>query len=103
QQAGLSKAVAEAQKWAIDEYLPALLKGSALEDAGRTRVAQQLARYTGLPVDFVIKARLKISPGRFEKSLLSDRQRVIGRMDGRITGHDADPLNDTPDFDPSMT
>jgi carboxypeptidase C (cathepsin A) len=103
QQADLTKVVAEAQKWAMDEYLPALLKGSSLDDVARAKIAQQLARYTGLPIDFVTKARLKVSPNRFEKFLLADRQRLIGRMDGRITGHDADPLSDTPDFDPSMT
>jgi carboxypeptidase C (cathepsin A) len=103
QQAGLLKAVAEAQKWSIDQYLPALLKGSSLDNAAQDKISQQLARYTGLPLDYVKKSHLKIQPERFEKSLLADREQIIGRMDARITAHDADPLNDSPEFDPSMT
>lgn len=103
QQTELAKVVAEARKWAIEIYLPALLKGSSLEQADRDRLAQQLARYTGLPLDYVQKARLKVLPWRFEKALLSDQQRLLGRMDARITGYDADPLNDSPDFDPSLS
>jgi carboxypeptidase C (cathepsin A) len=103
QQMPLPQVVAEAQKWATDGYMPALLRGAQIDEATRQRTAQQLSRYTGLPVDYVTRANLKIPPNRFEKALLSDQHRLIGRMDGRITGHDADPLNDTPDFDPSLT
>jgi carboxypeptidase C (cathepsin A) len=103
QQMQLPQVVAEAQKWAMDEYMPALLKGNSLQGDARDRVIQQLSRFSGLPMDYVRKSQLKIAPGRFEKSLLASQQKLIGRMDGRITAHDADPLNDTPDFDPSLT
>jgi carboxypeptidase C (cathepsin A) len=102
-QKDLVSTVAEAKKWAINEYMPALLKGSSLTDAERTHEEQQLARYTGLPLEYVKKSKLKVSPGRFEKALLASDEKIIGRMDGRMTGHDADPLNDTPEFDPALS
>jgi carboxypeptidase C (cathepsin A) len=102
-QKDLTSAVNAAQKWAINEYLPAVLQGSSLPDATRADIEKQLARFTGLSPEFVKKADLKVSPARFEKALLSAQGKVIGRMDGRLTAHDADPLNDTPEFDPSLT
>ena len=99
----LAKTVAEAQKWSTDQYMPALLKGSGLSDAERAQIEQQLARYTGLPMDYVKRAHLRITPGRFEKSLLADDQKIIGRMDARLTANDSDPLNDSPEFDPSLS
>ena len=99
----LTKTVDEAQKWAMETYLPALARGTSLSKDERQQIVAKLAEYSGLPVDYVERSFLRINPGRFQKSLLADRRKVIGRMDGRITGDDADPLNDTPDFDPSLT
>jgi len=101
-QMGLADLVEQVQRWAIEEYMPALMKGADLDDDARRHVARQLARYTGLPIDYLQQANLKISPGRFQKALLRDQRQIIGRMDGRITAPDADPLSDRPDFDPSM-
>jgi carboxypeptidase C (cathepsin A) len=93
----------EVEKWAMGEYTQALLAGTSLDDGTFNRVAQQLARYTGLSVDYVKRSRLRISAGRFEKELLADQMRLIGRMDGRFTGHNSDPVNDTPEYDPTLT
>jgi carboxypeptidase C (cathepsin A) len=99
----LTQVVAEAQQWALNQYMPALLKGYSLDDAARSNIATQLSRYTGLPLDYVTRAHLRVEPQRFEKSLLANQQRMIGRMDARISAPDADPLNDSPEFDPSLT
>ncbi|CAN5428659.1 peptidase S10 [soil metagenome] len=102
-QVNMTKTVAQAEAWAMGEYSSALSKGSSLSDAERDKVAQQLSRYTGLPLEYVKRSNLRISPHRFEKELLADQSRVIGRMDGRFSGHNADPLNDTPEFDPTLS
>jgi len=101
QNGDLTKAVAEAKDWALGDYTTALERGSALPEAQRQAVLDKLARYTGLPGDYVARSDMRISPGRFEKQLLADQEKVIGRFDGRVTGHSTDPLNDTPEFDPS--
>jgi carboxypeptidase C (cathepsin A) len=102
-QANLKAAVDAAQTWAMTDYAAALAKGTSLDDASRQRVVDKLVEFTGLPREYVNRSNLKVGPSRFEKALLADQRKVIGRMDGRITGFDADPLNDTPDFDPSMS
>ncbi len=103
QQTDLPTLLAESEKWALEQYMPALMKGSSLDEPTRQQIAQQLSRHTGLPLDYVDKAHLKVQPGRFEKALLNDQRRIIGRMDGRLTGHDPDPLGDSPEYDPSLT
>lgn len=102
-QGDLQKALDEAEKFAIDEYLPAISKGSALTDEEMRQVAEKYARLTGLPVDYVLMSDLRVSPGRFMKELLNDERKVIGRMDGRITGHDTDPVSDVPNIDPALS
>jgi carboxypeptidase C (cathepsin A) len=101
QNGDLAKAVAEAKDWALGDYTTALQRGSALSDAQQKDVLAKLARFTGLPNEYVDRSDMRISPGRFEHELLADQQKVIGRFDGRVTGHSTDPLNDSAEFDPS--
>jgi carboxypeptidase C (cathepsin A) len=103
QQMQLPALVKEVEAWATADYTAALANGAALDDAARDVIARKLADYTGLSTDYAKKSNLRISPGRFMKALLADQQRVIGRMDGRITGFDVDPIDDRPEFDPSLT
>ena len=92
----------EAEAFAFNEYLPALMRGASLPAEQKQKVAEKYARLTGLPVEYVLRSDLRVSPGRFEKELLSGDRQLVGRMDGRITGYDTDPLGDTPNTDPSL-
>jgi len=93
----------EVQQWAREVYNVALAKGDTLPPDERAEVVRQLARYTALPPELIDRAELRIEPGTFRKHLLADRRQVVGRFDGRVTGKDPDPLNDKPDYDPSLT
>ncbi len=99
----LPELLAEVQQFALTEYTSALAQGASLDEASRQKIIDKLVSYTGLPREYVEKSRLRISPARFQKALLAEKQLVIGRMDGRISGFDADWLDDRPDFDPSMS
>jgi carboxypeptidase C (cathepsin A) len=101
-QADLQKTISEAETWATTTYATALLAGASLPAEERTAVAKELSRFSGLPLDYVEKSNLRIDPLRFEQSLLSDERKVIGRFDGRITGFNPDPLNDSAEYDPSF-
>ncbi len=90
----------EAENLAGNEYLVALARGSGLSDADRDKMAHRLASVTGLPVDTLLKYRLKISPGRFMDELLKDEHRSIGRFDSRLVGIAYEP--DGADFEPSF-
>jgi carboxypeptidase C (cathepsin A) len=98
----LDELLAEVERWALDEYGPALLQGDALPADRAERVALDLARYTGLDVDYVRRSRLRIDIHRFTKELLRGRGLTIGRIDARYTGVDRDEAGATPEFDPSM-
>ena len=94
--------VAEARAFAIGPYATALLKGNALTPTERAAIRPQLARFTGVSEQFLDRADLRLSPGRFYKELLRDRSLTIGRLDTRYTGRDYDSAGETPDNDPSF-
>ena len=99
---GAAELATEAKAFAINEYLPALMKGSALAGEERASIRTRLARYTGLSEQYLESADLRVAPGRFYKELLRDRGLTIGRLDARYTGRDLDSAGETPDNDPSF-
>ncbi|MBI3493744.1 MAG: peptidase S10 [Acidobacteria bacterium] len=95
----LKKAVDESRAFAFGEYLTALAKGNRASAAERKATAQKLARLTGLSVDFVERANLRIDPGRFRKELLRDKRLVVGRLDSRFTSIEGDAAGENDEFD----
>jgi len=95
----LKKAVDASREFAFGEYLTALAKGNRASAAERKATAQKLARLTGLSVDFVERANLRIDPGRFRKELLRDKRLVVGRLDTRFTSIERDAAGETDEFD----
>ncbi|HVO58557.1 MAG TPA: peptidase S10 [Dongiaceae bacterium] len=98
----LEKAVDESRNFAAHEYSDALMAGDNLPAARRTEIAQKLARLTGLSQTFIERADLRIEIERFDKELLRDQRRTVGRLDGRFTGIDHDAAGEDPDYDPSL-
>jgi carboxypeptidase C (cathepsin A) len=92
--------LAEVEKYALGEYMNALLQGSELPDAQRQAVAEKLHSYTGLPVDYLLRADLRIVGANFSKTLKLDESTTIGRLDTRFQGPDLDPLSEGADYDP---
>ncbi len=101
-QADRTKALAEAEAFASDEYVTALFAGAALPEARRTDIARKIARLTGLPEKLVVDRDLRVSPSVFREKLLADDRIILGRFDGRITGRDGDHGSTSPQFDPSF-
>ena len=101
QQATIETVVAEAERFALGEYAAALLKGDNLTDAEKRSVVQKLARLTGLSPEYLERTNLRININRFDKELLRDKRRTVGRLDSRFTGIDRDAADDVPEFDPS--
>src|SRR5208282_6667698 len=58
----------EVEDFAMGEYMHALAEGNNLSDAEKQQVAEKLHEYTGLPVDYIIKANLRVNAGEFEKT-----------------------------------
>lgn len=94
--------VEEARQFAIGPYAAFLLKGQNASAQERAAVRAELARFTGLSEEFLDRADLRVSSGRFYKELLRDRGLTVGRLDSRYTGVDYDSAGEHPDNDPSF-
>jgi len=99
----LETLVAEAEDFAVNEYSVALLKGTRLSEAERTRIAARVSALIGISPEFVLRSNLRIPLHRFVKELLRDRRRTVGRLDGRWMGIDTDAAGETFEHDPSMS
>lgn len=99
--AGLLKAIEESRRYASGPYTLALFKGDSISAEERSATVKGLARLTGLSPQFIEACNLRVSPGRFEKELLRDQRRTLGRYDSRLEGVDEDAASDRPDYDPS--
>lgn len=98
----LDKILREVENWAIDHYLPILARGGSLTDEEFDKAAGQLARYTGLSKQFVKNCRLRVNTIRFAKELLRDKDRIVGVLDTRYKGIDADSAGEYVEYDPSF-
>jgi carboxypeptidase C (cathepsin A) len=94
--------VAEVERFAATDYTLALFAGDGLEQARFDEVAERLAAYTGLPVEYVRAYQLRIEILRFCKELLRSEGRTIGRIDARYTGVDRFRAGDMMESDPSI-
>lgn len=100
QPAALEPFLAEVEKFALGDYMAALLQGSELPSAQKQEMAEKLHNYTGLPTTYLLKANLRVSGGMFSKELQFDQDTTTGRLDSRYKGPDIDPLSESADYDP---
>ena len=99
----LADVAAESERFALGEYTAALMKGDGITAEEQRAIAQKVARYTGLSPEYVERANLRIHISRFDKELLRDRRRTVGRLDSRFTGIDKDAAGEENEFDPSYS
>ena len=90
----------EVQDFALGDYALAMQKGADLDPAKKRAVAAQYARYTGLSVDYVLRANLRVTGGMYEKELQAVNGMTTGRLDTRFQGPDMDPLAKEAAYDP---
>lgn len=98
----LSEVLREAENFASNEYMPALLRIDKLSAAEKSSLSEKFSRYTGLSAKFVEQNNFRIDLGEFLKELLRDQRRSVGRLDSRFTGIDRDAAGNNTDGDPSM-
>jgi carboxypeptidase C (cathepsin A) len=95
--------VEDARRFAYGPYLQALMKGDSLGDAERDAVAEKLHEFTGLSVDYLKAANLRVTEGMFEHELLKARRQTVGRLDSRFLGVTIDPLVKEAEYDPQSS
>ena len=96
----LAPLLTEVEHFAMTEYAEALEAGSSLAPEQRQAVVAKLHQYTGLPVEYIEKADLRINGGEFEKTLEGDTDMTTGRLDTRFSGPTYDPLSEEAGYDP---
>lgn len=90
----------EVENFALNDYAVALNKGAMLDSNSFNQIAEKLHGYTGLPVEYIKKANLRINGPQFEQSLLGDKNEITGRLDSRFAGAAIDPLSEYAQYDP---
>ncbi len=96
----LAPLLAEVEHFAETDYLLALQQGATLPADQYAAIADKLHRYTGLPLDYIRRANLRIRSDEFEHELLNDTGETTGRLDARFNGPSMDPLDKTAAYDP---
>ncbi|HTS29362.1 MAG TPA: hypothetical protein VMH81_26005 [Bryobacteraceae bacterium] len=90
----------EVEQFATGEYASALLAGSDLSADKQRAIAARLHDYTGLPVDYILKANLRVEGGAFSKMLRDADGFTTGRLDTRFSGPDLNRLSEEAEYDP---
>jgi carboxypeptidase C (cathepsin A) len=88
--------IQQCREFTYNTYIPALYKGSLLTGTEKEAVAREMARFTGLDVDYILESDLRVLVPRFQKELLRDRGVALGRLDGRFMGNEIDAFSDGP-------
>jgi carboxypeptidase C (cathepsin A) len=99
QQKPLETLMTEVRAFASDEYLPALFKGSSLAKDEYEQIAQKLAGYLGLSVNYIKRSNLRVQAGRYLRELLREEGLSVGRLDGRYTSKEVDNIALSPKYD----
>jgi carboxypeptidase C (cathepsin A) len=103
QHENLEAFLAEVEQFAMGDYGRALAAGSELSPAERSAIAEKLHQYTGLSVEYILRADLRIDGGEFRQTLQGDAGLATGRLDTRFSGPDLDPLAQRADYDPQSS
>lgn len=99
--ASLPDFVQQARVFADGPYAAALSQGTHLSQSQMDAMARQLHDFTGLPVDYIERANLRVAPSNFRKELMLPERQQLGRYDGRYMGSDTDAISANPSYDPS--
>lgn len=91
------------EKFAVGEYLQALIKGGYVPENEKEEIVRKLARYTGLSEQYIINSNLRINTARFRKELLRNEHRTVGRLDSRYKGIDRDAAGEINAYDQALT
>ena len=100
-QADLDRTLAAAEGWTDTEYMTALNRGDRLTPEERSRVAEKLARFTGLDKSDIERYNLRIDNRSFSRKLLRERRELVGTLDSRFVAANPEPAAHS-GFDPAV-
>lgn len=97
----LEEVVAMSEEFAYGDYADALLRGGSLSNDEQAQVVAKMSKLTGLSETYLKRAKLRVDLSRFNKELLRDQGKVLGRYDSRYSGLGEDGNGTRMDYDPS--
>jgi carboxypeptidase C (cathepsin A) len=96
----ITKLLQEVRGFALREYSNALAQGNDLPVSDRKAILEKLHRYTGLSIDYLDKANLRVPVAQFANELMREHGETVGMLDGRFLGVNFDRLGKTAEYDP---
>ena len=100
-QKNLHQTLDQARDFAMGAYSRALFMGDALSEEERGTIIDKVAKFTGLPTEFVGRHDLRVDSYAFAKNLLQQQKKIVGRFDSRFIGIDPNPAASRANYDPS--
>lgn len=101
QQQPLADVIDQARVFALGDYASALMLGDDLPADRRTAIVQQLAQFTSLSPEAIMRTNLRISTDVFRQELLRHDDRHVGRFDSRYIGYLREYGGEWVEYDPS--
>jgi len=92
-----------AEQFAAGPLTQVLALGDRVNPEVRREVIATYAEFTGLPEEFIDRADFRVTLDAFNKRLMLEEQRTVGRLDSRYVGIDADQVRASYENDPSMS
>ncbi|MDE2496530.1 MAG: peptidase S10 [Xanthomonadaceae bacterium] len=96
----LAQLLKDSIAFAKGDYQQALFAGSTLGPTRKREIAEKLHDFIGLPLDYLMKADLRVNSDMFTHQLLSGNDTTTGLLDTRYVGPSMDPLAKESDYDP---
>lgn len=93
--------IAATRDFALNQYATVLIKGSLATELEVNQVVDKLHQFTGLKKQYIRQSDLRINEFLFMKELLRDKGQVVGRLDSRYLGEDANIVSNRFEADPS--
>lgn len=100
--ADLQLLLKQVEEFALGDYAAALLQGDRLGLEERKKIVAKLAEFTGLSLEYIDRANLRIEDWRFRKELLRNERRCTGIYDARQLGLETDACGEGSYYDPSL-
>ena len=93
----------QVETFTMEQLLPALSQGGFLASQKKQAIARQMAAYSGLSENAILRTNLDVSPRFFWKELLREEGKTIGRLDSRYLGLDRQDIGDKPDYNAELS
>ena len=83
----LDDVLAESETYTVNTLIPAMAKGGFLPMDEKRKVAEMMAKYSGISAEVILQHNLDVPNSFFWKELLRDEGYTVGRLDSRYKGY----------------